>query len=368
MSAHLTFKFQHLGWTNPEAGQTLALHEEIAKKHGSVWWGRASGISVGRLEILRKQIGDGTNTFAFLYEVDTPKDIHPDQKQWFRAKILEIHLGKPKSAELIPAYYRDRDDLEMYVRISNIERINYKPGQTPRLPGQATMRHVALVGAPVPENLVSPDDKNLRLCTAKIDEAILDSSNPEVAKVLNTVPDQMNLAMKIIDLQEEVISLQQQIDDLKSYKEYYNKILGTDYLFSSEKFFETWIQDNMHRIFPELEIIDRQPHISWQDGKFGRLDLLAMNKETKDLAVIEVKTRKRSKKSGYDQYLRYTSWVKRNVDQLKKKYIGHKIQPSNDPQFIIISDFVDEEMRAICKDHGITLIHIFGGLGIEKAS
>lgn len=370
MSAHLVFKFQYLGWSNPNAGETIALHEEVIKKHGSVWWGRVTGISVHRLETLRNQIARGVETYAFLYEVDTPKKIHADQKRWFRAQIAEIQLGKPKDTKFIPAYYRDRTDLEMVVRFSKIEKISYKTGTTPRLPGQTSIRHASLRGAPVPENLVSLEDANNRLCKIGSDsQALEELMKPmEINYQKSPVPSDLNLALKVISLQEEVIQLQQQLDDLKSYKEYYNKILNTDYLFSSEKFFETWIQDNMHKIFPELEVIDRQPHMSWPDGKFGRMDLLAMNKENGDLAIIEVKTRKRSKKTGYDQYVRYTSWVKRNLELLKSNYVEHKVKPTSEPQFIIISDFIDEEMKAICNDHGITLVHIFGGLGIERAS
>jgi hypothetical protein len=78
---------------------------------------------------------------------------------------------------------------------------------------------------------------------------------------------------------------------LREYRELYRRILDTDYLFSSEKFLETWLNENIHKIMPELEIIDQQPTLSWPDGNFGRLDLLAKNKETKDIAIIEVLSR-----------------------------------------------------------------------------
>lgn len=243
------------------------------------------------------------------------------------------------------------------------------------------MRHVSFAGKPLPENLTSVGDPNTPLCRFDLhsrlavvsDEHHLEKekekeneSDPSKNSALGS--QDIGLAMKVIDLQEENIQLRQQIDDLRTYKDFYGKSLGTDYLFSSEKFFETWIQENMHKIFPELEIIERQPSASWPDGKFGRLDLLAMNKESKDLAIIEVKTRKRSKKSGYDQFVRYTSWVKRNIEMLKSRYSEFPIEPTINPQFIIITDYIDDEMKAICKDHEITLIHIFGGLGVEKAA
>ncbi len=374
MSSHLIFKFYFNAWGKPELGNTVHLHEEILKSFGKVWWGRTSGMSIDRLEVLKSQIAQGIDTYAFLFAIGVPRKIHPDTNLWFRAKILDVSLTKPNEEKLIPSYYRDNNELELYVLLKDIEPIQYSQGKTPRVPGQSAMRHVGFLGKPVPENLVSLNDSNVKICRIETNYLTSDSVNTNILHS-KSIPDTENtknhdlkLALRVIDLQEEVIQLQQQIDDLKTYREYYGKILETDYLFSSEKFFESWIQENMHKIFPELEVIDRQPYASWSDGKFGKLDLLAMNKETKDLAIIEVKTRKRSKKSGYDQYLRYTSWLKRNMVSLKDKYSEFNVIPSDQPQFIIITDYIDEEMTAICKDHGITLIHIFGGLGINRVA
>lgn len=119
---------------------------------------------------------------------------------------------------------------------------------------------------------------------------------------------------------------------------------------------------------PELEIIDRQPTASWPDGKFGRLDLLAINKESKDLVIIEVKTRKRSKSSGYDQFVRYVSWAKRNRSLLAEKYKARGLEPTEDPSFVIITDYADDEMKTICRDHGIQLIVLVGGISFERAA
>ena len=36
--------------------------------------------------------------------------------------------------------------------------------------------------------------------------------------------------------------------------------------------------------------------------------------------------------------------------------------------FVIITDFITDEMKAVCSDHGIELVYVFGGLGYEKAA
>ena len=146
------------------------------------------------------------------------------------------------------------------------------------------------------------------------------------------------------------------------------KRFDDDFLFSSEELLESWLQSNMHRIFPELQIIDRQPHAGWSDGKFGKLDLLAFNKDSKSIAIIEVKTRKRRMASGYDQFMRYTTWAKRNVDAIAKKYALEAINRESKVEFYIISDTVNEEMKAICEEYDIRLVKIIGGIGFEVVS
>ena len=372
MNAHLLFKFHYFPWGEPNQGITLDRHLDVIRKHGKVWWGRTSGMNRERVEAIKHQISEGIPTYAFLFCIFVPKKVHPDTNLWYRAKVLDLRLGKPESTELIPEYYRDRD-LEFYCLITDIEPIKFESGATPRVPGQAALRHVGFEGNPIPGNLVFLENQSRRVCRFP-NESIVGASSRNDERTEESeskVPSETaggDLALRIIDLQDEVIQLKDEISQLKTYKEYYSKILNTDYLFSSEKFFETWIQENMHRIFPEFEILDRQPHIAWPDGKFGRLDLLAVNKESKSLVIIEVKTRKRSKKSGYDRYLRYTSWARRNMEVIQSKYPELKIDPKKEIEFVIISDFVDDEMRAICLDHGISLIHIFGGLGVERAA
>jgi hypothetical protein len=366
MDSHLLFKFQYFTWNDPDGGVTIDRHTEVIKKLGKVWWGRTTAISRDRADALGAQIRDGTLTYAFLYATAVPSEIHSDGNLWYRAKVVGITLGKPDSIEMIPEYYRDRD-LELYCLLSEIEPLAFSAGSIPRVPGQTAVRHVAYTGSPIPANLVAFNDPAKKICVPRTEreEAVDDLPYSGVQERTQPAGD---LSMRVIDLQDELLQLKDEVAQLRTYKDFYNKILNTDYLFSSEKFFETWIQENMHKMCPEIEIIDRQPVASWPDGKFGRLDLLAFNKETKGIVVIEVKTRKRSKKSGYDQFVRYTTWARRNIESLRKKYRDYDVNPTVEPSFLIITDYIDDEMQAICRDQGIALIHIFGGLGVDRAA
>lgn len=369
MDTHILFKFNYHPWAKPGPQSTIDLHKAIIKERGNVWWGRTSGISQDKAEALKHQIQDGIPTYAFLYGFAVPKKISPSGILWYRAKLIDVVLCRPKSIEMIPEYYRNHE-LEFYALLGDIEEIKFEADNCPKVPGQTPLRHVSFQGKAIPENLTFSNDKDRKLCVfgkdKKKSEIPFKKTQYETPTLQDDTAPVDSLALKVIDLLDEVIILKDEISRLKTYQDFYSKILNTDYLFSSEKFFENWIQENMHKIFPELIIIERQPSIAWPDGKFGRLDLLAFNQESKELVIVEVKTRKRSKNSGYDQYLRYTSWAKRNLEQLKNKYSHLDIQTMNTPNFILISDFVDDEMKAICKDHGIILMHIFGGLGFEK--
>ena len=319
-----------------------------------------TAMSLSKAEQLRAQIDSGVETFIFLYSIFVPKRVHVDRTLWFVARLNDIAVKRPSNLEQIPRYYRDKK-LDCYFLVSDIRTLAFEPGANPKVSGQAALRHITLAGQPHPKNIrfASDDRKSVEVSLAA-------DNKPDERLAARYEVDTEELKNRIIDLQADVIRLQENVTELRTYKDYFKKILSTDYLFSSEKFLETWLQENMHKILPELAVIDRQPYASWADGKFGRLDLLAVNKESKDLCIIEVKTRKRSMRSGYDQFVRYISWAKRSRVQLKNTYAAYELNPSEHPSFVIITDYIDEEMTAICKDHGITLIHVFGGLGFEK--
>ncbi len=321
-----------------------------------------SSIGRERAEALIAQIETGVDTYAFLYSIRVPKKVHEDMVLWYRAPLLGISVGDPENRQLIPESYRDKQ-LGCAFLIGDIELLDYPAGETPKVPGQAAVRYVVVRGTPIPEHHYLHSDPNQRIAITARSEPTEGSSAPETQILRENCGDLQN---RVIDLQEEVINLQNEITDLKSYKDFYDRIISTDYLFSSEGFLENWLANNIHKILPEFEIIDRQPKASWPGGKFGRLDLLAKNKETNDIGIIEVKTRKRNQKSGYDQYVRYSTWARQNLDYLKEKYRNFNLKPTEDLDFIIITDFVTDEMKAICKDHKIILIYIIGGLSFER--
>lgn len=376
MNHHVLLKFNYTQRTDEGKFTTIDEHKKLIETLGFCWWGSMSALSQDKVESLKIQMREKVDTFAFLYAMKVPSQVHEDRYLWFIARLADISLGRPASVEGIPHYYRDLD-LASYFKITDISPIAFRTGETPKVPGQAAMRHVTFKSSPSPINLRSLSDPDKPLCTSKSGEGEPEgnlevpskpSTSVEPSRESSEDDGEQDYKQRLIDLQDEVINLHQQVSELRSYRDYYNKILNTDYLFSSEKFLETWVQENVHRIFPEVDILDRQPHAKWPDGKFGRLDLLGMNKETKGLVIIEIKTRKRAAKSGYDQYLRYTSWTKRNFQKLANEYHSRGLSDAGHIEFTIITDYVDDEMKAICKDHGITLVHLFGGLGFERVA
>lgn len=364
MTLHLAIKYQFFGWNQETTSiETMTEHIEIADRHGSAWWGRTNSIALNRVEVLQHQLAIGEKTYVFLYGTAVPKSVNADGNLWYRAELVDIHVGNPDSSELIPAYYRD-EDLAVAFRISKITQLKFKPGQTPKLPGQTAIRYCSLSGGIDPASLYVYG-KEVPLCVAR-NSAQVETFDDMPTLGVEPLDNYRNEL--IIDLQSKVIELQDELKTLNDYKTQFQKILNADYLFSSEKFLESWLEENIHKAADNLIIIDRQPSARWSDGKFGRLDLLAMNKETKELVIIEIKTRKRDKRSSYDQFLRYTAWAKKNLKTLAETYADAGLSPTINLQFMIITDYVDEEMIEICKDRGIALLKIFGGLGFEKAA
>lgn len=375
MNIHLLVKFQHYAWNQDNTEiKTIDEHMRLSQKKGKVCWGRVTSISQHKIDKINNQIDDGVKTYMFLYETWVPKQTHKDTNRWYIAEVDKVYPGPPKERDLIPEYYRDSVKLQTSFIIKNIKPINFAEDTTPKVPGQAAIRYCTFEGKPDPWNLKSFDTSE-PMCIARNENAAehfkkmgQQPASEITEKQMHPQIESSDFKEDLIQAQSQIIELQQEIINLREYKELYKKILDTDYLFSPEKFFENWIEDNIHKILPEIEIIDRQPTVTWPDGKFGRLDLLGKNKETNDVVIIEVKTRKRRIKTGYDQFIRYTSWVKRNREQLNQKYASVNLNVSAEPEFVIVSDYSNDEMKAICDDHGIKLVKIFGGLGFERVS
>lgn len=365
MNVHVLLKFKYKHITDVV---TIDAHLEVLKQKGRSWWGTGNtGIAHQRMEDLHSQIALGIPTFVFLYETQVPKQLHPDGIRWYRAKVHNVSLTSPNEQESRPEYYRDLKNSSVYFQISDIQQIKFNKGETPKVPGQTSIRHVGFMGDPIPKNLFSLNNKDKKLCNPNgVDDQNI---NEDINSSLTDPQSDLDvLKSRVIDLYAELSDLKDENKALTTYKDYYDKIIKADYLFASEKLFEAWIEDNIHKIAPECNIIDRQPHAKWPDGKFGRMDLLAINKESKDLVIIEVKTRKRSKSSGYDQFVRYSTWASNNQDKLKSAYAEHGLKPTQKPEFFIITDHTDDEMQAICKHHGIKLIIMSGGLFFDRAA
>lgn len=366
MDLHLVIKYQFYAWNlDDNSVETMSAHLDVQKTHGATWWGRVNTISLEKVELLKRQIADKVPTYAFLYATAVPKSIHEDGNLWYIARVKDIYVGTPVNKELIPEYYREVE-LAIAFLIEDIKPLHFAHGSTPKVPGQASLRYVNYRTKPRPEELLQAG-KDEFLCMKHASTSIPQTTESHTNSHTLS-PDTADLRDRVISLQDQVIELKDEVRALLEYKIQYQKILNADYLFNSEKFFETWLEENIHKVADNLMIIDRQPNARWSDGKFGRLDLLAMNKETKDLVIIEVKTRKRDKKSGYDQFLRYTTWARKNLKDLEATYSLQGLKPTKDLSFMIVTDLVDEEMSEICREHGIALLKVFGGLGFEKVA
>jgi 5-methylcytosine-specific restriction enzyme B len=104
-----------LKWSTDIEPRTLGLHRATAEKRKSVWWGcfGKNSITSKRLELLRKQIGRGIATYAFLY----------GGGQTMRARIHEIAQDPDEvDDERLPGYYKP-EDCWLFFRLSDFEEI-----------------------------------------------------------------------------------------------------------------------------------------------------------------------------------------------------------------------------------------------------
>jgi len=112
--------------------------------------------------------------------------------------------------------------------------------------------------------------------------------------------------------------------------------------FVLEKYLEDFIVSNFDSIFnnelvlykdPDGNLGQQYPIIS-EDGKiFGKIDILAMEKHTKDFVVIELKKGKESD-PVIGQILRYIGWVKENLCEEKQTVKGIVICQKIDQKLI----------------------------------
>lgn len=186
-----------------------------------------------------------------------------------------------------------------------------------------------------------------------INSETLNGSNPELTKLL-------------IDLASDNRKLVAENRELAQYKEDYKKYQGLEYIFEDEKFMEDWLERNIHKAIPNIEVIDRQPVVVWNETFMrNRPDLFCMDKTTKELVIVENKVRGRHSKVE-TQYLTYKAWINRNLDKVNAKYCDKQLKATKDFKFAIISDTTDERLQAVCEDSNIALVKIGGGVFFES--
>ncbi len=125
----------------------------------------------------------------------------------------------------------------------------------------------------------------------------------------------------LVTLTKENRQLREFNNELIVYKDRLEKYNNLDYIFEDEKFMEDWLEKNIHKAIPNIEIIERQPIISWKKEKFMRNkpDFFCIDKTTKEFVIVENKVRGRNRTIG-TQYLTYKAWAKNNIDLINEKY------------------------------------------------
>lgn len=69
----------------------------------------------------------------------------------------------------------------------------------------------------------------------------------------------------IIDIVKENRRLREENEELLIYKDWLEKYQKLEYIFEDEKFMEDWLERNIHKALANLEVIDRQPVVTWNE-------------------------------------------------------------------------------------------------------
>lgn len=179
--------------------------------------------------------------------------------------------------------------------------------------------------------------------------------------------DNKEILELLVSLIKENRQLKEFNNELLIYKERIEKFNNLDYIFEDEKFMEDWLERNIHKAVPNLDIIDRQPIIKWKKEAFlrNRPDFFCIDRTTKELVVVENKVRGRNR-TIETQYLTYKAWVKNNIELINKTYEDYGLKATSKFRFVIITDKTDEKLEAICEDNDIALVLIDGGVIFEQ--
>lgn len=89
--------------------------------------------------------------------------------------------------------------------------------------------------------------------------------------------------------------------------------------FDSEGEMHDYVENHPSLLGGEIEIVERESPVS-MNGRKGRMDLLALDKESKQILVVELKDKEIDERV-LPQLLRYGSWVKKNPNSIKYKIL-----------------------------------------------
>jgi hypothetical protein len=175
--------------------------------------------------------------------------------------------------------------------------------------------------------------------------------------------------LELLELIAKLTNENQQLRETNSvlfpYKERIDKYENLQKIFNDEKFMEDWLVRNIHKAIADLDVIDRQPTITWPDLKTNRMDLLCLDRTTKELVIVENKV-KGNKKTIDTQYLKYRAWAGENLDKINEKYKNQKLKATENFKFVIITDTIDDSFESMCRYEKIPLILIDGGVIFEE--
>jgi len=215
---------------------------------------------------------------------------------------------------------------------------------------------------------LSPSDE-FYVC-AKNDETIMVSktephTNNNQTNNLSKKFTELELLEIIAKLTKENQQLRETNTELFIYKERIDKYENLQKIFDDEKFMEDWLERNIHKAIADLDVIDRQLTINWPDLKASRMDLLCLDRTTRELVIVENKV-KGNKKTIDTQYLKYRAWAGQNIDKINEKYKDKNLKATENFKFVIITDTIDDSFESMCRYQKIPLILIDGGVIFEE--
>jgi hypothetical protein len=211
------------------------------------------------------------------------------------------------------------------------------------------------------------------------DEFFIFVKNDETVSITKTKPSdnrdhtknnlnkftEIELLEIIAKLTKENQQLRETNSELFEYKERIDKYESLQKIFDDEAFMEDWLERNIHKAIADLDVIDRQLTITWPDLKTNRMDLLCLDRTTKELVIVENKA-KGNKKTIDTQYLKYRAWAGQNLDKINEKYKDQNLKATEHFKFVIIIDTIDDSFESMCRYEKIPLILIDGGVIFEE--